>query len=370
MKVYNYGLCFLAIILLLSSCSEEFERIDEEVKLPESVVLINASMSGTVLDGSAENVDGATVQLLVDGIVLEETTTSNGTYSFVNQDMHQERSLIKVISDDNAPNIANYEIDNGGSISLDFIIDTYSKEDLYSTSGGIDFNDPEGLDVTIGENAINSKTNNVLLKSLVYNFDEVPRALINAKIATDVNSESYPIDFNQAFYIGAYNEDGTLATLNTSQNYDVRFAADEDLVLWKFDNLKARWTEVPNVTYSNGQYQFDVNEFTFFALSSNCNPDIDLPVPFCLTSSIVEVPAGGSATVFPSSIDFGSYDDCSPNITFQLKRTVDVCGTGSDVYGDSIIVCSSDIGTTIEAQMLVIDGVGNESFCIVSIDVQ
>ncbi|NOT38428.1 MAG: T9SS type A sorting domain-containing protein [Saprospiraceae bacterium] len=94
-----------------------------------------------------------------------------------------------------------------------------------------------------------------------------------------------------------------------------------------------------------------------------------LPVPVCDEKTVVTLTTDGKARVFAETFDNGSLDNCGI-YDFEVRRMIDQCGNGTDVFGDYVDFCCEDVGDTLMIVLKVIDNSRNENTCMVEIIVQ
>ncbi len=122
----------------------------------------------------------------------------------------------------------------------------------------------------------------------------------------------------------------------------------------------------------------EVIETSFEVLINDTTP----PNPVCDQHTTVSVGPNGWAVANATSFDDGSFDFCSDNLTFGVVRTNGSCsavspgaptvfGTyGGTTYYEFEKFCCTDIGTTVDVQMVVVDESGNWNICTVEVTVQ
>ncbi len=105
----------------------------------------------------------------------------------------------------------------------------------------------------------------------------------------------------------------------------------------------------------------------------NCYNDYEPPVPICDGHTVVSLGADGKATLYASSLDDGSYDNCGIAEFKVARMTPGWCPYG--VIDDTQFraytqFCCEDIGSPIWVILRVIDYAGNYNECMVEVTVQ
>ena len=101
---------------------------------------------------------------------------------------------------------------------------------------------------------------------------------------------------------------------------------------------------------------------------TNCNTElvlVDALSPTAICTELVEVSLNseGIATVDASSIDNGSFDNCTGNVTFQLRRM-------DGIYGESVVLdCEDLILDDLQLELSVVDVAGNSNSCMVDVSI-
>jgi len=245
MKRFFQYIPIIFIVFFIMSCEKEILEISETVENePETVELVQSSVSGQVLNLDGESIGNAVVDLQVQSTVFGSTLTDeNGYFEFTDIKVNENSTLLQVTHPDFATGfkvpiltagIKNYaNINVGLKQSLQFNQDekiTYNSEFLSfelqshqllsTTEGAID------LDVGLKE------MNNINTISLL------PVEGINS------SSESVFLSHQFAFDIRLYDENRNQMTLKNDEsieaNIDYSFDSEQD-ELWYFNEEKARW---------------------------------------------------------------------------------------------------------------------------------
>jgi len=95
------------------------------------------------------------------------------------------------------------------------------------------------------------------------------------------------------------------------------------------------------------------------------------PVMVCDAKTAVSLADSGLVIINALSFDQGSYDDCGIDYFETRRMDVHHCGTvGEDTWGPSVNFCCEDLGNEIMVALKAVDGNGNESTCMVLVEVQ
>jgi len=97
--------------------------------------------------------------------------------------------------------------------------------------------------------------------------------------------------------------------------------------------------------------------------------DAVAPIAICEQNTVVTLTNSGLASVPAERFDDGSFDECELD-KIEVRRMVDFCGTGTDVWGPSVDFCCADIGQDIMVALRVTDVSGNENTCMIRVQVQ
>src|SRR5690606_6839201 len=115
----------------------------------------------------------------------------------------------------------------------------------------------------------------------------------------------------------------------------------------------------------------------FFALDTHaavdCYHDYINPVAICDAHTVVSLSNTGTAKVYATDIDDGSYDNCHL-VDYQVRRmSPGWCppGVADDTqYRDYVEFCCEDVGHTIWVMLQVTDAHGNKNTCMSEVTVQ
>lgn len=110
--------------------------------------------------------------------------------------------------------------------------------------------------------------------------------------------------------------------------------------------------------------------------SSSCFSEVvvvddEAPNAICEGSTVVSLDDQGTASVFATSIDDNSFDNCS-DVTVMIRRLQTPCGEPSDLeFGESVSLCCEDVpNSPIQVVLQVTDEMGNVNECIANVNVQ
>lgn len=109
---------------------------------------------------------------------------------------------------------------------------------------------------------------------------------------------------------------------------------------------------------SNNVSNIDLN---VIVEAPDCSMDTENPEPHCASSQIALT--NGVLVLNADFLDYGSYDNCSEQLSFEIKKDEDLCQNGSDEYGSSITLCEEERGQSLFIRMRVTDENGNSSIC-------
>jgi hypothetical protein len=119
------------------------------------------------------------------------------------------------------------------------------------------------------------------------------------------------------------------------------------------------YTITYNVTDGCGNSNFCTSKLTV--------RDDDSPTMICNEYTVVTLNSNGTAVVFPTTFNNGSYDNCGP-VNLTVRRMAQACGT-QPVYGPNVKFCCEDVGQGVQVQMQGTDASGNTNTCMVTVHV-
>ncbi len=194
--------------------------------------------------------------------------------------------------------------------------------------------------------------------------------------------------------------DVTFSPLSTTDDTGVQFLYDCSSVTFQVEFLRADERDVNDVdqpfnpAIDNGDGTFtaqDVPVDTFWVKyiatdgcgnSSECRfeafvKDQGAPFAICDQYTAVALSEDGWARAEAISFDDGSYDECSENVSFQVRRPSTPCSSlpdyeGNDTqFGDFVQFCCADLAQEyVQVELLVTDASGNTNSCLVNVQVQ
>ncbi len=108
--------------------------------------------------------------------------------------------------------------------------------------------------------------------------------------------------------------------------------------------------------------------------TATCTVDVTIidmtpPVAICEDDIIIGFAGTGSTYLDAYTIDAGSFDDCSDNVTFMIARRIDGVDTPDHMFMDRIEILCEDVGNPFPVILQVSDGNGNVNFCWVLVTV-
>ena len=194
--------------------------------------------------------------------------------------------------------------------------------------------------------------------------------------------------------------DVTFEPLSTTDKTGVQFLYDCSTVTFEVEFLIADDRDVDDVdqpfnpTIDNGDGTFtalNVPVDTFWVKyiatdgcgnTSECRfeafvQDQGAPFAICDQFTAVALSEDGWAIAEAISFDDGSYDACTGDVSFQVRRPSTPCSSlpdysGNDTqYGDYVQFCCADLAEEfVQVELLVTDASGNTNTCLVNVEVQ
>lgn len=130
---------------------------------------------------------------------------------------------------------------------------------------------------------------------------------------------------------------------------------------------------IEGLTFGNTWIKWTVEDecgnksYEYFTLTID---DQIAPTAVCDEFTVVSVDGDGRIRVDAISFDDGSHDNCGVQ-DYMARKMVDVCNSGSTVYGEYVEFCCEEIGNgPIMVEFLVTDFYGNSNTCMVEVEVQ
>ncbi len=130
-----------------------------------------------------------------------------------------------------------------------------------------------------------------------------------------------------------------------------------------------------NIELAEGVHTVTYTVFDACYNSSECSievtvQDLTEPVAICEQNTVVSIGQSGESVVYATAFDDGSLDECGP-VTIDVRRMEDSCAQEDNTeWGEKVIFCCSDVGTTQMVALRVTDSSGNTNVCMVSVSVQ
>ncbi|NNF33671.1 MAG: T9SS type A sorting domain-containing protein, partial [Saprospiraceae bacterium] len=94
------------------------------------------------------------------------------------------------------------------------------------------------------------------------------------------------------------------------------------------------------------------------------------PVAICEQDLIVTLNSNGRARIQAEDFNLESFDDCSDELTFEVRRMDDPCGVSGTDWADEIHFCCEDVAAPVMVAFKVTDASGNTNQCMVEVEVQ
>jgi len=121
------------------------------------------------------------------------------------------------------------------------------------------------------------------------------------------------------------------------------------------------------MSVTDSQGNFDFCDMTVKVVGNDCDNDNLAPVPVVVQNYEHSLSTGDF--LYPSDIDNGSWDNCTDDLLLTIKKETDICANGSDQFGDSIEMCSAEVGTELRVFFNATDEAGNanQTWCNVKV---
>ncbi len=353
-------------MLLMSSCTDEVEQIETEIEFPDTTELTTGNVTGEIVDLQGLALDGVTVDLLVDGSVVGTTKTENGAYDFTDQGLASEGTIIRAHSFSKAASHKLISIDEGESVVVDFVLDDYTDISSRSTNA-FTFESSDGFVAKFDSDYI-SDLESVWIGYKSYSLPS-DNDLLSLTTGVDSNGEFISLDIEQAYYVGAYNDDRESILKKVDETYTVTIPNALGKTLWTFDVSSGLWNQISELTESGNSIIFELEDFTYFAAvrrGNNCSQDLEAPVALCIDNYDLDLSVSNS--INSTQIDNGSYDNCDDDLNIVIQKSTDVCNA---IPGQSFqnFFCNEEIGEIITCSLLAMDNAGNTSECIYTVTV-
>ncbi len=361
-------LVLLMFCLLAFSCQKEVESISMETEFPETVELIAANLTGEVIDLEGNGVAGALIEILFDGEVLRSITTTDGSFSEVNQAYHPTHTVIKVTAPGFTPNFATPQVEAGQSLSINFSMDKHEEFTTHNQGEEAEHYNVNNMLAYFPPAAIETGASAYGVVSQTFDFGYQTTDLMQADRSIDPAGNLITLDFKEVFYLGVVNELEDELSVEPNQTFNVSLISDvTDPQVLYFDQKRGVWIHVAGIENTASGFNFSSDKLTMYGVVSACANDTQSPTPYCFVGADYSYDSG---TELPADvIDAGSFDDCDTNLTRLIRRTSDDCGVGDDSFGPSLSLCPEDIGKNIEVEMMLIDDARNSDYCITNINI-
>lgn len=380
MKKFNF-LYILFVILTLTGCQKEYEEINT-TEVPETdptITLVDGSITGTIIDQEGNKIDGATVQVIVNGTVLHETTTSSdGEYFFNDVALSPEKNLIKAFSDSYTANYTTMtNVGQGVQLIMDIRIVKNEKIESFVVGQDINFVG-RNISVNIPSESVSNYSSEVNLAAKYFNFSKELRSLYGVRDALQADGTIAKVNFSQGVYVIGEHSNSQAAEIKEGFTYQIRFAPltrdnPREIEIWHFNEKEILWKRQHTAVLTDNMYVFDAEEFGHFAVQATQGNflSIELDTSYisstnCLsTYTLPDVDAENSTIVWESSHKEGDFAS-GENLEFGVEDspvTLTVYVTGPDGITTSqeleviiedklapLAVCNSDISVTINQE--------------------
>ena len=356
------------IILGLSSCSDEIEQIDTEIEFPESAELITGNLTGDVTKWLPQgSLDVLTVDILVDGVVIASTQAVDDTYSFTDQPMHPTRTVVRAYSSTLSATYQRLAIEEGETVVLDLAVGQFSAISERSTAA-FTLENGQGFSAAFADDYLSESV------QLGYRFYQFPSDEILMPLMTGIDADGnfVELNFDRAYYIGAYEADSEALLNKADKAFTVTIpdALGEDV--WVFDISTGLWNQSTAFVEVDKAVQLESEHFTYFAtegefvVSTGCAPDIEAPIALCNTNYDLDLSVSNS--INSSEIDNGSSDNCDDELRILILKETDVCNANPGASYQNFF-CNEETGEVINCTLLAMDDAGNVSECAYTVTV-
>jgi len=361
---------FVFMTFVFTACEPEVEDIVVTEEIPETVIVTNKTISGTVTNKDGTLEDNAKVDLIINGVITSTTNTINGAYS-ISVDTLSSNTLLKVHGNELTPAYYIFDTtDTQNEITQDFIVENFSDIQLGSQDP-LEFDCGTELRVTLSSDIFTALPTSYTVSTQSYDmlFDDSNVNLPTQGI--DENGNEISIRIRHAFYVSANGPNDEILDIKEGEDYLAAIISDAHQgTIWYFDESKAVWIEqASNEPVRTGNpggpwYHLNTNKFGLFAVVTTCGDDIKAPTPYCYVGLERSMGTANSFIVEARFFDAGFFDDCDDDLTLHVKReTGDPCNYNDDDYKGEIKVCDSEIGDTIVVFVKATDDWGNSDYC-------
>lgn len=379
MKKHNFLYIFF-ILLVLTGCQKEFEEITT-IEVPDedpAIMLVDGSVAGVVIDQAGNKIDGATVQIIINGIVMHETKTTQGDYLFNDVALSPDKNLIKAFSNDFS---SNYSILEKAGTRVEIVeairIATIDSRQQFDIQGIINF---EGDDITVNlpAESLSTFSNQVNLAAKYYNFSRESRSLYGVRDALYTNGSIRKNSFSRGVYVFGSHTDDQEAAIKSGFSYEIRFKtlsenSPQEVEIWHFDEKEIIWKNKYTATLIGNEYVFNAESFGHFSIvasTTNTLLDIQVDTSYLLAESCTTTftlpdinVSNNTAVVWESTHaegEFASGDSLTIDIgdspvTLTVYATAPNAETQSQdlelIVQDNIpplAICNSDIAISFE----------------------
>lgn len=241
---------YIAIVIILfgiMSCEQEVLEITETIdNEPETIELIQSSISGQVLDLDGQEIENAIVDVLVQSNIFESVLTDeNGYFEFTNTKVNETSTLLRITHPDFATGfktpILEAGVRNYTKINLGI------KQSRQFSEGEQIIYDSELLSFKMQtEQLRTTPAGDLVLDVGLKELDNIKSISLLPIEGENLQDESVFLSHKFVFDIRLNDQDQNPLTLKNDETIDVSinhpFDSSQDQ-LWYFEEEKARWVE-------------------------------------------------------------------------------------------------------------------------------
>lgn len=370
--VKYFFLVMLAGVLILS-CEKERDIVEEIDNYPGTVDLEERTIEGTVWDEQENPINNALVEIIVDGTVIADTYTENGTFQFLNQAVHESRTLIRVQKNDYMPNFASFNLKDLEELNFDFGLVQPDATETFEGNQAIAYESAH-VSFSIPAASLEAGDEKSILNVKRYKIIGPGNPKLPTNLAMQNSGVDFRLDMSEAIHIQLIDELGEKKQLASNEAYEISFSPkynifQDSLAIWSFDESKARWLPAGLAMKSGDSFSFRTSEFTYFSYQLPCgNFDgvgSEIPVVKCI-SHITASLVNGVGHIYAVEIDQSSFDLGGPNpgLTPSIYlEGEDLCGSGQTTCQPFITICSNQVGKELEITLVTTNTRGFSSSC-------
>ncbi len=357
---------FMCLVML--SCEKEKEVISIEKKFPDTVELITTELKGVVEDNLQKGIGEATITVnYLDQKISTNKSTVTGTFDFTKLAVHNSKSIVVFEKEGFSPNIYTHQFTNGEKIEVKATLKPLKVNQSYNGQPQ-ELQLSPGVKLNINAN-LTASMNGQMVKAQFIDFNQDPRSMMLTN-----QSEDGAIIPQKIIWLDIQNSNGTSEKWNTSATTEISIDkknGNMQETLYYFDFTKAQWVRDAKLALTDENFVAKISHPGFYAILSGCSNDTEKPVPYCFTNATVLATYDQpNIVLYGQDFDAGSIDNCDTDLNFKIRRQNDVCNNGADLYKDSIVLCVTDVGKSLELEVKAIDDNNNSDYCIVLIKVE